>query len=134
MDEKIKDAQLLIRLSKKDLAQIKKNAAACNQTVSSYVRDSALNMCVVPIDVGIIDSYKEEIQGYRNAITMLTYTIKRKGCYTPLDIEFILENSKSILKSHQNLLKAYLLHVENHVEKVEKTVQEIVAKRIEGKK
>ena len=129
--EKKKSRQINFSVTDRDYQQIKNNARACDQTLNAYLRESALNMCVVPIDLEIIKQYKESIDSYRNAISQLIYTIKRTGQYVPADLEYILDNSKNILARHKELEQIYLAQVNRTEQQVEKTVRELVAKRIE---
>ena len=128
MDDK--SSQLLIRLPEKELQQIKKNAAVSNKTVSAYIRETALNMCVINIDNTCITEHTNEISSYRNAINQLIFTIKKTGNYTPVDLEYILEKTNDMLKSEKELLNVYKNSVESEKKLISRTVRNIVKKHI----
>ena len=106
-DKKNKKTQLLIRLSEHELLQIQKNASACGKTVSAYIRELALNMCLLELDTSCVTKHTSEISSYRNAITQLIFTIKKTGNYTPADLEYIVNNTNEILKSEKEFLNIY---------------------------
>ena len=130
IDNESKKIYIKIRVSEAEEKQIKRNAAACDQTVSAYVRESALNMCVVPIDLDIVTKNSEEIEAYRNTITQLVYTIKRTGNYAPADLEYILEKTNQLLKNQKSFLELYATHVEKDIKKVGTSVKNIVSRRL----
>lgn len=125
-----KNTQLLLRLSEADLEQIQANAEACGKTVSAYVRETALNMCVINIDNTPITKHTNEISSYRNAVNQLIFAIKKNGNYTPADLEYILEKTSLTLKSEKEFLNTYSLFIENLRKAITRTVRQVVKKAI----
>lgn len=126
----IRNNQLLIRLSDKELLQIKNNALACERSVSAYVRESALNMCILNVDDSCVTNHINEISASRNAINQLVFTIKSTGNYTPVDLEYILEKINEILKSEKIFLNKYDKAVESNKKLISRNVRNIVNKRL----
>lgn len=124
-----KNCQLLIRLSEKELEQIQKNAAACDKTVSAYIRDIAVNMCILTPDNTCVTNHTDEISAYRNAINQLVFTIKKTGNYSSIDLEYILDKTNQILKSEREFLNSYRNSIESEKKLIARTVRNIVKKR-----
>lgn len=129
-----KRKQIKIYVTEAELNQIKKNAKVCDQTVSAYVRESALNMCVVPIDLTIIREHTEQISAYQNVVNHLIYTIKRIGDYVPADLEFIFEKTSEILRIEKSLLEQYTRHVDTTEKTVSQTVRRAINERLKKNK
>ena len=125
-----KDTQLLIRLSEDELEQIRKNAEACGKSVSAYVRETAVNMCILNIDNKCITEHTDEISSFRNAINQLIFTIKKTGNYTPLDLEYILEKTKEMMKSEKEFLNNHSSFITSTKNLIARTVRGIVNKKI----
>lgn len=121
-----KTAQLLIRISEDELEQIKVNAEACGKTVSAYVREAAINMCVLSIDNAPVTKHTNEISSYRNAVNQLVFTIKKTGNYTPADLEYILEKTNEIVRSEKEFLNIYNLFIESTKKMIARSVRRIV--------
>lgn len=132
MENQNKTIQLKIRLSESDYNQIQKNAKAFDQTVSAYIRQCALNTCIVPIDLSIITEHTEKISAYQNAVNHLIYTIRKTGNYTPPDLEYIFERTRDILKIEKRLLELYTLHVDTTEKTVRKAVRDIINSRFDA--
>ena len=120
-------------VTESELKQIKKNASACDKTLSAYVREVALNMQTIPFDHSIVTLHSNEISAYRNAINTLVYTIKRTGTYTPADLEYILTKTKEILKSEKTFLQNYISFIEETKKLIVKTVRNIVQNHLSPK-
>ena len=129
IDNESKYIYIKFRVNEEEEKKIKNNAKACGKTVSAYIRECALNMCVIPIDVSIVEQNAEEVASYRNVITQLVYTIKKSGRYTPGDLEYILEKTKELIKISREFSDNYLEHLDIVRSTVEKTVKGIVKER-----
>lgn len=123
---KTKDARLEIRLPENELEQIKKNAKACNKTVSAYIREVGLNMAIIQIDNTCITDHTHEITAYKNAIHSLIFTIRKTGNYTPVDLEYIFEKTNELLKTEKEFLQTYLSNIQSIHKQVGRTVRGIV--------
>lgn len=121
-----KGAQLLVRLPEEELDQIKRNAKACGKTVSAYVRETALDMCVLRFDYAYVTAHTNEISALRNAITSLIFTIKKRGEYVPVDIEYILERMDEISKLEKEFIKKQDGFMKSSKRLVQRTIQQIV--------
>lgn len=77
-------------------ARIKQNAKVYRKTVSAYIREVSLNMCVLAYDLSIVDDHTRELTLIRKAIYQLAYTIGRNQDYVPDDLEYILSKMKEI--------------------------------------
>lgn len=97
--------QISFILTEEELLQIKKNAKAAGTTVSGYVREMALNMCVLECDSSdIVNEHIHEISSLRNAINQLIYTIQKMGDYHPAYLEDIYELMVKTLSSEKDFL------------------------------
>lgn len=124
------DARLEIRLPEEELEQIRDNALACGKSVSAYVREATVNMCVLNIDNDCITKHTSEISSLRNAIYQLIFTVKKNGDYTPVDLEYILEKVNQMMKLEKEFLKNHSSFIESIKKSITRTVRRIVNKRI----
>lgn len=129
-----KDSRLDIRLPEEELEQIRKNAEACNKTVSGYIREVALNMCVLSSDNENVIKHTNEISAYRNSVNQLIFTIKKTGNYTPVDLEYILDKTIEILKSEKEFLRTFNKFVESEKKIISRNVKNIVKEQLAKKK
>ena len=53
--------QIHIRVSANELLQIQNNANSCGETASGYIREIALNMCIIECDTSHIEQHTTEI-------------------------------------------------------------------------
>lgn len=127
-----KNIQIKLLVDEHEHQQITDNAKACGKTTSAYMRETALNMCVVNIDNSCIAEHTTEISALRNAINQLVFTIKRTGNYTPVDLEYILEKTNEMLDSEKEFLKTYRTSVESEKKLIAKTVRNMVKKQIDN--
>lgn len=118
--------QIKLMVSPEENEIIRKNAKACDRVPSAYIREMALNMYVLPCDYSAVTEHTKQISAIRNAITQLVFTVKKSGCYVPLDLEYILERMKDIFKLEKEF-HGNLLQFEDELKiKLEQTVQTIV--------
>ena len=136
-EKESKDKALHIRLSEGEWEQIEKNARACDKTVSAYVREMALNMCMLYVEEECITEHTYELSSYRNAINMLVFTIIKNKNYVPADIEYILEKTKQVMKSEGKFLNQHMDFVDKSDKLIRKTVRQTVnehlSKSVENK-
>lgn len=124
-----------LRLTKQEKEQIKRNADLCGRSVSAYIRECALNMCVLDINHESIVEHTQIITTLCNAIIDLSYTIRETGQHTPPDLKYIYEKMQEIQKSEEKFLQEQLAF--NCVckkfisESVKKTVNKRISKRRE---
>jgi len=129
-NKKNKTTQLLIRLSEDELLQIQNNARACGKTVSAYIRELALNMCLIEHDTSCVTEHTSEISSYRNAINQLIFTIKKTGNYTPADLEYIVTKTTEMLKSEKEFLNIYKNSVKSEKKLIARTIRQIVKENL----
>lgn len=129
-----KNTQLLIRLPEDELEQIRNNANACGRTVSAYIREMALNMCIFDPDDSCIEKHTTELSAHRNAVVQLIFTIKKTGNYTPADLEYILDKTNEMLKSEKELLNIYINSVESEKKLIARTIRQIAKNNIQKTK
>lgn len=125
--------QVKTYVTENELKQIKKNASACNKTVSAYVREVALNMCTIPIDYTVITEHTDELSAYRNAVNQLIYTIKKTGNYVPADLEYILAKTNEMLKSEKQFRQDFDALAEKTKKDTVKTVKNTVRNHLSPK-
>lgn len=125
-----RDSQIKLMVNEKELQQIKNNALACGKSTSAYIREIALNMCILNIDDSCVTNHTNEISANRNAINQLVFTIKSTGNYTPVDLEYILEKINEMLKSEKIFLNNYDKAIESNKKLISRTVRNIVKKHL----
>lgn len=125
-----KTSRLAIRLPEKEMEQIQLNARAVNRTVSAFVREIALNFCVLNCDYDSISKHTHEITSLRNAINQLVYTIKKTGEYVPADLEYILNKMNEISKSEKEFLGLMIGEKEKKTKAISREARKIVREKI----
>ena len=128
--KKNETTQIHIRVSTDELLQIQNNANSCEKTISGYIREIALNMCIIECDTSHVEQHTAEISSYRNAISQLIYTIKKTSNYTPADLEYIAKYTKEILKSETEFQKNYRRFVKSQKKLIANTVEQLVTTNI----
>lgn len=117
-------------VSEEEEQLIRKNAKACDMVVSAYVREMALNMCVIPLDYSVIVEHTNQLQAYRNVVTQLVFTIIKSSQYMPNDLVAILQTTKELFHSENRFLDLYGDHVDRQRKIVESTVKKTVKKNL----
>ncbi|MBQ6825426.1 MAG: hypothetical protein IJP34_02050 [Clostridia bacterium] len=84
---------------------IKINAKACNKSMSTYIREIALNSNVINFDYPEIEAHTQEIRAKRENTDRMIYTILRTGEYAPADFEYILKQIKYIYYNEKRLVE-----------------------------
>ena len=126
--------QILIRLNEDEHLQIQRNAKFCNKTVSAYIREMALNMCILELNRDCVMEHKHEIISYKNAINQLIFTIKKTGNYTPVDLEYIFEKTDKLLELEDKFIEIYQKNNESQRKNIARIVRQIVKNNIEKEK
>ena len=103
-----KSIQLHIRLSEEEYQIIKQNATASEKTVSAYMREMSLNMCILSPDYSCISEHTKQLSAIKNAIIQLTFTIIKSGKYVPPDLEYIHNKIKEVCKTENDFLEKYI--------------------------
>lgn len=129
-----KNIQIKLVVNKKEHEQIQNNARASGKTVSAYIRELALNMCLIELDTSHITKHTTEISSYRNAINQLIFTIKKTGNYTPADLEYIVDTTNEILKSEKEFLNIYKNSIESEKKLIARNIRQIVKENIKKDK
>ena len=129
-----KEIQIKLVVSKKEQEQIKNNAKVCKKTVSAYIREIALNMCLFERDYSSIERHTAEISSYRNAINQLVFTIKKTGNYTPADLEYIVNKTNEVLKTEKEFLNIYKNSIESEKKLIARTIRQTVKENIKKDK
>lgn len=125
-----KNKQIKLMVSEKEFEQIKSNAAACGKNTSAFLREVALNLCVINTDTTCITEHTSEISSYRNAINQLVFTIKKTGKYTPADLEYIIEKTNLLLKSEKEFLANYNKSLQSEKKTVARIVRQVIKKEL----
>lgn len=125
-----RNIQLKILVSPEENEIIRKNAKACDLIPSAYVRGMALNMYILPCDYTIITEHSKEISGIRNAITQLVFTIRKRRDYVPMDLEYILERMKEIIKLQKQFLQDFRRFEDRFRDEMEQTVRTVVQEHL----
>lgn len=121
-----KTKSLHIRLSEDDWDAIEKNAKVCGKTMSAYVRNVALEMCLLHIEHEYITEHTHEISSYKNAVSVLVYTIMKTQNYVPKDLEYILEKTDMILKLEKQFFAKHIAFGEGNRKLIRRTVKQVV--------
>ena len=130
MKKESNNAQLYIRLKEDELQQIKKNAAACGRTTSAYIRETALNMCVLETDYQAILDHTNELSAFRNTINQLVFTIRKTENYTPKDLEYILDKVEDIFQSEIEFLSLMDKAVDANQRMIGRSVRKLVNEKL----
>ncbi|MBR5015129.1 MAG: hypothetical protein IKY16_11100, partial [Bacteroidales bacterium] len=85
-----RDVQIKIMVTPEEDAQIQKNAKACDKTVSAYVREMALDMCVYQYNYRAVQEHTAQLSLINKAVIQLLFTIRRLGSYAPADLEYMM--------------------------------------------
>ena len=126
--------QIKLVVTEDEQEKIKTNAKACDKTVSAYIRETALNMCVMMTDYSVVTDHTAELSAYRNAINQLIFTIRKTGSYVPVDIEYILEKTNLMFKSEVKFLNMFSQSVTDNKKTIEKEVRKTVKQHLAKKK
>ncbi len=126
-----KNIQIKLVVSKKEREQIERNAKACGRTVSAYIREVALNMCILEHDYSCVTDHTRVISSCKNAIIDLVFTIIKRGTYTPPDLEYIVNTTNQMLESEKEFLDLYDKSVESEKKLLARTVRKVVKENIE---
>lgn len=82
------------------------NARAADRSVSAFVKEMALDMCIIKFGPDkIIDNHIAEISALGNGIFQLIYTIQKTGDYFPADLDTICELMQKISESEKSFLQ-----------------------------
>lgn len=121
--------QIKFSVNEEEKLRVHMNARAADRSVSAFVKEMALDMCIIKFGPDkIIDNHIAEISALRNGIFQLIYTIEKTGDYFPADLETIRELMQKISESEKRFLQ--MIEVENTKERkilksqVESTVNE----------
>ncbi len=125
-----KNKQIKLVVSEKEYEQIRNNAKVCDKTVSAYIREVALNMCIMQHDYSCVTEHTKAITSCKNAIVDLVFTIIKRGTYTPPDLEYIANKINEMLKSEKEFLNLYGKSVESGKRLIVRTVRKVVKENI----
>lgn len=95
--------QVKLIVTEQEKLQIQKNARAAGRSVSAYVCQMALNLCIFNYDQNEIFNHTHEFSSLNNAIFQLIYTIVKTGDYYPSELERIRELIEEIADSEKKL-------------------------------
>lgn len=123
--------QIKILVTQEEQMQIKNNAKAVGRTVSAYIREMALNLCILQCDSGdaVVD-HVHEISSLRNSINQLIYTIQKTGDYYPAELEAIHDLVEELMKSENEFLKMMEKDIPKKKKAFQKEAQIVVATRL----
>ena len=123
--------QIKILVTAEERLQIQNNAKAAGRTVSAYIREMALNLCILQCDSGnaVID-HVHEISSLRNSINQLIYTIQKTGDYYPAELEAIHDLMEQVMVSENKLLKMTEKDIPRRKKEFQKTAKKVVEDRL----
>ncbi len=132
MDDK-RNRQLKCYSSEREFIRIKNNAKACGKTVSTYMRDMALDFNKIDVSYGEICAHTQEFITKSEVIHRMIYTILKSGEYAPADLEYILERINDIYRSEKLLVQQISRIKEEKAHQVAIEARRIVRKYISNK-
>lgn len=128
-----RNIQIKLRVNEKEFEQIQNNALATGKSVSAYIRETALNLCVFNSDTICITEHTREISAYRYAINQLVYTIRKTEKYSPKDLEYILDKTNEVLKSEKEFLELYRKSIESEKKLIARTIRKVIKNIVKNK-
>lgn len=132
MDDK-RNRQLKCYSPEREFIRIKNNAKACGKTVSTYMRDMALDFNKIDVSYSEICEHTQELITKSEVIHRMIYTILKSGEYSPADLEYILERINDIYRSEKLLIQRIPMIKEEKVRQVAIEARRIVRKYISNK-
>lgn len=132
MDDK-RNIQLKCYSPEREFIRIKNNAKACDKTVSTYIRDMALDFNKIDVSYSEIEAHTQELIARREIIYRMIYTILKSGEYVPADLEYILERINDIYRSEKLLVQQIPRIKEEKARQVAIEARKIVRKYISKK-
>ena len=98
--------QIKFSVSEEEKLRIQKNAKVADRSVSAFIKEMSLDMCIIESGPDkIISDHIAEISALRNGIFQLVYTIQKTGDYFPADLDTICELMQRILESEKSFLQ-----------------------------
>ena len=99
--------KITIRVTEKEKETIQNLAKSVGKSVTAYIRDASLDLCVLKYDPSdSVEKHTHEISSLRNSINQLIYTIEKTGDYYPAELEAIHGLMVEILESEKKFLAA----------------------------
>ena len=95
--------QVKLIVTEQEKLQIQKNARAAGRSVSAYVCQMALDLCIFNYDQNEIFNHTHEFSSLKNGVFQLIYTIVETGDYYPSELERIRELIEEIADSEKKL-------------------------------
>ena len=121
-----RDVQIKIMVTPEEDAQIRKNAKACDKTVSAYIREMALNMCIYQYDYRAVQEHTDQLSLINKAVIQLLFTIRKMGSYAPADLEYIMNKVHEMQLLEKEFLQCDIKIHEDLRKQIADTVREIV--------
>lgn len=121
-----RDVQIKIMVTPEEDAQIQKNAKACDKTVSAYVREMALDMCVYQYNYRAVQEHTAQLSLINKAVIQLLFTIRRLGSYAPADLEYMMNKVHEMQLLEKEFLQYDIKIHEDLRKQIADTVREIV--------
>ena len=126
MVNKNQTSQLKCYVKEKEYITIQNNAKACDQKISAYLRESALNPKIINCTYDEVAAHAKELESYREKINRIAYTIYKTKEYVPTDIDYILEQMNKILQRQKEFIQLMSLVKEEKTRRVAKQARKIV--------
>lgn len=107
MAKRIRNRQILLRVSDTEYEMIKHRMELCNETnMNRYIRRMAIDGCVFNVDHTPIDNMNYELNKIGANINQIAYKVNSTGSIYESEMQNIRESMKTIWQ----LLKTTLLH------------------------
>lgn len=107
MAKRIRNRQILLRVSDTEYEMIKHQMELCNETnTNRYIRRVAIDGCVFNVDHTPIDNMNYELNKIGANINQIAYKINSTGSI----YESEMQNIRKSMKTIWQLLKSTLLH------------------------
>ena len=134
MVNKNQTIQFKCYVNEKEYINIKNNAKACNQKISAYMRESALNPNILNCTYEEVEAHINELRSKREIINMIAYTIYKTKEYVPPDVDFVLDKLYEIIRSERKFIELMSHAKEEKTRWVAEQARKIVRQRLSESK
>ena len=122
--EKKKKVSFRFYLQEDESAQIRAKAKACGLTTSKFIREAALNSCVIKTDYSEILNNIKIVHELTNIVYKLGYTMSKTGEFIPVNFETMMKKMEEINKNFIDIS----FKISEQDEKIKKEIRQEIRK------
>lgn len=122
--EKKKKVSFRFYLQEDESAQIRAKAKACGLTTSKFIREAALNSCVIKTDYSEILNNLKKVHELTNIVYKLGYTMSKTGEFIPVNFETMMKKMEEINKNFIDIS----FKISEQDEKIKKEIRQEIRK------